>query len=75
MSKMRRSKRIHHAWGLFNYDTLYEIGRVRLECRQHAERIIGKDFERYFRDGSMTIRKVTVREGWPPAAHGEGEKK
>ena len=61
---MRRSQHIHKAWGLFNYDVLYEIGRVRKECRDHAERIIGKDFEKYFRNGSITIRKVTVREGW-----------
>ena len=64
MSKMRKVKRTHRAWGLFNYGTLYEIGRVRMECREHAERIIGKDFEKYFRDESITIRKVTVREGW-----------
>lgn len=51
-------------WGLFNYDTLYEIGRVRKECREHAERIIGKNFEKYLRDGSISIRKVTVLEGW-----------
>lgn len=64
MSKMRKAKRTHRAWGLFNYDTLYEIGRVRKECRAHAERIIGNDFEHYFRNGSISIRKVTVREGW-----------
>ena len=60
----RKDVKHHKAWGLFNYDTLYEIGRVRKECRQHAERIIGEDFEKYFKDGSMTIRKVTVLEGW-----------
>ena len=42
----RKDVKHHKAWGLFNYDTLYEIGRVRKECRQHAERIIGEDFEK-----------------------------
>jgi len=64
MSYMRRKQRTHYAWGLFNYDILYEIGRVRKDCIAHAERIIGKDFEKFFRNGSITIRKVTVREGW-----------
>ena len=57
-------KKPYRIWGLFNYDVLYEVGRTRKECRTHAERIIGKDFERFFRDGSISIRKVTVSEGW-----------
>ena len=61
---MKKNKQIHRVWGLFNYNVLYEIGRVRRECRNHAERIIGGNPEKYFRNGSITIRKVTVREGW-----------
>lgn len=51
-------------WGLFNYNTFYEAGRTRAACRYHAERDIGKDFEKYFRNGSMQIRKITITEGW-----------
>jgi hypothetical protein len=57
-------ERPYKVWGLFNFGTLYEVGRTRHDCREHAERIIGKDFEKYFRDKSMRIAKVTVSEGW-----------
>lgn len=51
-------------WGLFNFDTFWEAGRTRKDCREHAAKILGADFEKYFRDGSMRIVKITVREGW-----------
>lgn len=54
----------YRIWGLFNYTTLYEVGRTRKDCREHAERIIGSDMEKYFRDGSISIEKVTVKKGW-----------
>jgi hypothetical protein len=60
----RLKKKPYRIWGLFNYDTLYEVGRTRKDCREHAARILGDGFERYFRDGSIQIRKITVREGW-----------
>ena len=57
-------KKTYRIWGLFNYDTLYEVGRTRKDCREHALRILGEDMEKYFRGGSITIEKVTVRKGW-----------
>lgn len=59
----------YSVWGLFNYDTFWEVGRTRRDCREHATRIIGKDAESCFRDGSMRIAKVTVREGWKKSTH------
>ena len=55
----------YRIWGLFNYDTFYEAGRTRKECREHAERVVGKDFEKFFRNGSLHIAKITIRKGWP----------
>lgn len=57
-------KKVYRVWGLFNYDTLYEVGRTRKDCREHALRIVGPNFEKYFRDKSLTISKVTIRGGW-----------
>lgn len=65
MDRWKKMKtRPYKIWGLFNWDTLYEVGRTRHECREHAERILGKGFERHFLDKSMRIAKVTIREGW-----------
>lgn len=52
-------------WGLFNFNIFWEAGRTRRDCQEHAERLLGKDFEKYIRDGSLRIAKIVVREGWP----------
>ena len=57
--------KLRRMWALFNYDTLYEVGRVRRDCREHARHIFGeKTAEQCFKDGSLHIAKVTVLEGW-----------
>jgi len=60
----RKAEKVNRVWGLFNYDTFWEVGRTMKDCREHAARVIGKDYEKYLKDKSMRIVRVTVKEGW-----------
>lgn len=51
-------------WGLFNYNIFWEAGRTRKDCREHARKILGDEMESYFKNKSMRIVRITVREGW-----------
>lgn len=63
---MRKIPPHYHVWGLFNFDVLWTTGRTRKDCREDAMRILGPTFERAFRDRSLSIKKVTVIQGWKP---------
>ncbi len=66
--KRKRPTNLSKRWGVFNYETLWDVFVSRRDARDYAKKQIGCDeaaLAKRIRDKSISIVKVTVmRERW-----------